>query len=137
MVTAYRNVRGKLEVAGTPTDPVYVIVDGISVTEYNIPGSVPNVPASTKTTIVSQAFVLGTFENLVIGSVSGEDYAKWFLTLNGVDIDIRRTGPDRNLTFDFTGAPLALSPGDVVDLKVEHFFVAQLLDFDATIYGYD
>ena len=137
MVTGYRNVRGIIKASGTPDDPLYVIVDGISVTTFNSPGSVTNVPDTTKTTILTQAFSLGVFENLVMVSVSGEDYAKYFLTLNGVDIDIRRTGPDRNLTFDFTGAPLALVSGDIVDVKVEHFVPASLIDFEATIYGYD
>ena len=120
-----------------PGNPLNVQVDGISVTKFNSSGTVSNVVDTTKTTILSQAFVSGTFENLVIISVSGEDYAKFFLTLNGSDIDIRRTGPDRNLTFDFTGAPLALSPGDIIDVKVEHFNVGDLVDFEATIYGYD
>ena len=111
-------------------------VDGISLTEYNKVGSVTNVAAATKTTIVTQAYVAGTFENLTIVAVSGEDYAKYFVTVNAVDIDIRRSGPDRNLTFMYTGAPYQLSPGDVVDVKVEHFNTGDLVDFDATIYGY-
>jgi hypothetical protein len=76
------------------------------------------------------------FENLTQVSVSGEDYAKFFITLNGSDIDIRRSGPDRNVEFNYTGAPYKLSLGDVVDIKVEHFNTGSLVDFDATIYGY-
>jgi hypothetical protein len=136
MVTAYRNVRGKLKVGGTVTDPVYVIVDGISVTDFSTNASVTNVPDNTKTTILTQAFSAGTFEKIAIVSVSGDDYAKYYLTINGTDIDIRRSGPDRNLQFDFTGAPFDLTTGDVVDIKVEHFNGGSLLDFDATIYGY-
>lgn len=111
-------------------------IEGISLTKYSKVGSVTNVAATTKTTIVSQAYVLGTFENLTEVSVSGEDYAKYFVTVGVTDIDIRRTGPDRNLTFDFKGAPYELSPGDVVSIKVEHFNTGLLVDFDATIYGY-
>ena len=106
---------------------VPVVVEGISVITYNTNGAVTNVADNVKTTILTQAYVATTFENLVMVSVSGTDYAKYFLTLNTVDIDIRRSGPDRNLQFDFTGAPLALSPGDVLDI----------LDFEATIYGYE
>jgi len=124
------------DIDATVTGTVPVVVEGISVVTYNINGSVPNVPDTTKTTILTQAYVASTFENLVMISVSGTDYAKFFLTLNGSDIDIRRTGPDRNLTFDFTGAPLALSPGDIVDVKVEHFNIGSLDDYEATIYGY-
>ena len=111
-------------------------IEGISLTEYNKVGSVSNVAEATKTTIVSQAYVAGTFENLTLVSVSGEDYAKFFVSINTADIDIRRSGPDRNVTFTYTGAPYALNPGDVVDIKVEHFNAGQLVDFDATIYGY-
>lgn len=116
---------------------VPVNVEGISLTKYRVHGAVTDIPHTTKTTILTQSFVAGTFENLVLVSCSGEDYAKYFLTLNTVDVDVRRTGPDRNLQFDFTGAPLKLVTGDVVEVKVEHFFTGDLLDFDATIYGYD
>ena len=113
-----------------------VTVDGISLTEYNVTGGVTNVPATTKTTLLSQAYVAGTFENLTTVSVSGEDYSKFFITLNGTDIDVRRSGPDRNVEFNYTGAPYKLSVGDVIDVKVEHYNTGDLVDFDATIYGY-
>jgi hypothetical protein len=113
-----------------------VTVTGISLTEFNKVGAVTNVADNTKTTIVSQAFVASTFENLTMVTATGEDYAKFFVTLNGTDIDVRRSGPDRNIVFDFTGAPYKLVSGDVVDVKVEHFNTGELVDFDATIYGY-
>jgi len=116
---------------------VPVNVEGISLTKYRKQGAVTDIPHTTRTTIVTQSFVAGTFENLVLVSCSGEDYAKYYLRINTVDVDVRRTGPDRNLQFDFTGAPLKLVIGDVVDIQVEHFFTGDLLDFDATIYGYD
>ena len=137
MVTAYRNVRGSLKVSGTVDDPVFVIVEGISVTNFNVNAAVTNVADSTKTTILTQSFVASTFENLVLVSVSGSYFAKYFLTINGVDIDIRRSSPDRNLQYDFTGAPVEVNIGDTIDIKVEHFDVGQLHDFEATIYGYD
>lgn len=123
------------EVEGTEDDPIYVIVKGISVISYNVDAAITNVPISTKTTILTQAYVAGSFENLVIVSVSGDVYAKYYLTINGTDIDIRRSGPDRNLQYDFTGSPYALTTGDIVDIKVEHFDTG-LYDFEATIYGY-
>ena len=137
MVTAYRNIRGKLKVSGTEGDPVFVVVEGIALTNFTVNAAVTNVADATKTTILTQAFVASTLENITIISVSGSYFAKYFLTLNGVDIDIRRSSPDRNLQFDFTGSPLALVAGDVVDIKVEHFDVGILHDFEATIYGYD
>jgi hypothetical protein len=119
-----------------PQTQVSATIEGISLTEYNTTGSASNVPDNTLTTILTQAYVAGTFQNLTLVSVSGEDYAKFYVVLNGVNIDIRRSGPDRNLTFDYTGAPYKLVAGDVVDVKVEHFVVGSLIDFDATIYGY-
>ena len=119
-----------------PQTQTMTTIEGISLTEFNVTGSATNVVDSTKTTIVSQAYVAGTFENLTLVSVSGENYAKFFVTLNAVDIDIRRSGPDRNVEFNYTGAPYKLVVGDIVDIKVEHFNIGTLVDFDATIYGY-
>lgn len=117
--------------------PIPVVVEGISIINFRKPGAITVIPDNVKTTIVSATFLAGTFENLVIGAVSGTTVAKYFLTIAGVDIDIRRTSPGRNLQFDFTGAPLSLVAGDIVDLKVIHFNVGVFEDFDATLYGYD
>lgn len=110
-------------------------IEGVALSSYKAQGGVINVPANTLTTILT-ANQSATFTNISIVSVSGEDYAKFFLVINGNTIDVRRTGPDRNLTFDYTSNPLALAAGDIVDVKVEHFDVTSLLDFDSTIYGY-
>ncbi len=117
--------------------PLPVTVEGISIINFRKPGAIATIADNVKTTIVTATYLAGTFENLVIGAVSGTTMAKYFLTINGVDVDIRRTSPGRNLQFDFTGAPLALVTGDVVDLKVIHFNTGVFEDFDATIYGYD
>jgi len=127
---------GPIQVQGTEGDPLFVVVQGISIITYNKFDAVIGIADNTKTTILTQSFVADTIENISIISVSGDDYAKYYLTVNNVDIDVRRTGPDRNLQFDFTGSPLALTIGDVVDVKVEHFSIGSFLDFDATIYGY-
>jgi hypothetical protein len=110
-------------------------IEGISLTNFNLLASIVNIAPSVKTTIVSQVYVLGTFENVAMLSVSGTGYAKFFFVRNGVDVDIRRTGPNLNLTYDFTGAPYALAVGDICEIKVEHFNAANQ-DFDGTIYGY-
>ena len=121
--------------------PLPVEVEGISVTKFNKPGTATSVPDNTRTTIVSESYIAGTFENLVILSVSGSITAKYYLQLDTgsgfTDIDVRRTSPDRNLQFDFTGAPYSLSSGDAVRVQVEHFNTGILEDFEATIYGYD
>jgi len=119
------------------TGDVNATIEGISLTDFSKIGSIAGISDNTRTTIVSQAFVLGLFENLVILSVSGTTTAKFYLRINTVDKDVRRTSPGRNLQYDFTGAPLALSVGDIVDVQVEHFNTSSVEDFDATIYGYD
>jgi len=125
---------------GDPVDvtggALHVLVDGIAFSQVQASGTVTNVPDNTKTTIITKTYSVGAFENVAIVSCSGGDYAKFYLTLNGTDIDIRRSGPSRNVEFNLTGAPLALSSGDIIDVKVEHFVGLALLDFDATLYGY-
>ncbi len=117
--------------------PLPVTVEGISIINFRKFGAITSIADNVKTTIVSATYLAGTLENLVIGAVSGTTMAKYFLTIAGVDIDIRRTSPGRNLQFDFTGAPISLVTGDIVDLKVIHFNVGVFEDFDATLYGYD
>ena len=110
-------------------------IDGVALSSYKATGSTVSVPANTLTTILTAPYS-ASFTNISIVSVSGEDYAKFFLVINGTTVDIRRTGPDRNLTYDYTSNPLKLTAGDIVDVKVEHFNAGDLLDFDATVYGY-
>lgn len=114
---------------------IHATIEGMALSSYKASGSATNVPSATLTTIMTQPYSL-TFNNISIISVSGQDYAKFFLVINSIVLDTRRSGPDRNLTFDYTSNPLKLSPGDVVDIKVEHYFTGSLLDFEATIYGY-
>jgi len=124
--------------AGTVTvDGGYInaSVDGISSTTIKATGSITGVGENTRMTILTK-FADDDFMNMSIVSVSGADYAKYFLVINTKDLDIRRSGPDRNLQFDFTGAPIALNYGDIVDVQVEHFVPGQFLDFEATLYGY-
>lgn len=135
MVTAYRNVRGALKVSGTPLDPVYVVVEGISIISFNKIGAITAIAPSTKTTIVSQVYTAGTIENVPLLSASGTNYAKYFFQINAIDVDIRRAAPNLNVDFNFTGAPFALAPGDIVSVAVEHFNAGNE-DFEATIYGY-
>ena len=117
------------------TGSVDTNITGVSLISFQSNGTVSNVVDATKTTIVSATYS-ATFNNVALISVSGGNYAKFFLTINTVDIDIRRTGPALNLEFDFKSNPLGLSSGDVVDIKVEHFNTGSLVDFEATIYGY-
>ena len=110
-------------------------VSGQSATNTIVTGDVTDVADNVLTTILTK--VAGSdLINISIISVSGEDYAKYYLYINGTLIDIRRTGPDRNLQFDYTSNTLSLAYGDIVDVKVQHFNVGATLDFEATLYGY-
>jgi hypothetical protein len=134
MVTGYRNIRGKIKASGTVDDPIFVEVLGISIITFYNEDSITGAASPGPNTIVTQAYVAGTFENLVLVNVSGTNYAKYLLKVNGVTISTLRSGPTYNERFDFTGAPYALTVGDVVTIEEEH--TAGSLDFEATIFGY-
>ena len=112
-----------------------VTVGGVALSSSKAVGSVSNVPANTLTTILTKT-ADANLTNISIVSVSGQDYAKYTLVINGGDIDVRRSGPQRNVQFDYTSNPLKTTTGDVIDIKVEHFFTGETLDFEATIFGY-
>ena len=121
---------------GTVADPLFVKAEGMGLTTFHKFGSVSAVPDTTKTTIVSVTFAVQVIENLSLMVASGDVYAKYYLTLNGVDFEIRRSGPDPNVLFDFRAGAYGLIVGDILDVKVQHFQTGQLLDFNATLYGY-
>lgn len=116
------------------TTPWIVEVEGISIISFYTEGSITSAAAPGPNTIVTQAFVATTFENIVLVQCSGTNYAKYTLRVNGVIISTKRSGPTYNVEFDFTGAPFALTTGDVVTVVEEH--TSGSLDFEATIFGY-
>lgn len=120
----------------TPGNPLSVVVEGISIiTFFKEDNVLAAAPSPTVTTIVTQAFVATTFENVVLVEVSGTNYAKFYLKVNGITLATKRTGPNLNLSFDFTGAPYSLIAGDVVTVDVEHFNAGGE-DFESTLFGY-
>jgi len=139
MVT--RIVQGWKEIITKGTvEPVQVTggsinVVGLGGTTVKAAGTVLALPAFTRATILTVIADIN-FLNLSIISVSGEDYAKFYLVINGDEIDIRRSGPSRNMEFNYTGAPIELAYGDIVDVQVEHYNPSSLVDFDCTIYGF-
>jgi len=92
-----------------------------------------NVIDNTLTTIVT--YTAATDKKISKISVSGTDYAKFQLFLNAVLFETKRSGPERSLDFNFDN-PLALSSGDILDVKVTHYATGLLADFESTIYGY-
>jgi len=135
MTVELRRVVSQPPVTGTPLDPLYVIVQGISLTKFFKEASTLGIAPLTETTLITQVFTATTFENLVIAAVSGTNYAKYKLKVNGTTVWTKRTGPDLNKDFDYTGAPYELGPGDVVTVTVEHFNAGNE-DFDASLFGY-
>ena len=134
MVTNYSHVRGKLKASGSVDDPLFVVVQGISIITFYNEDSITGAASPGPNTIITQSFVLGTFENIVLIEMSGTNYAKYILKVNGVIIATKRSGPTYNEKFDFTGAPYALTIGDTVTIEEEH--TSGSLDFESTIFGY-
>jgi len=110
-------------------------VRGVSAVTYKGVGTANNVADGVRTTIFSVVAddLLLNITNVV---VSGEAYAKYFLVYNAADLDVRRSGPDRNLEFDFKGSAWELNYGDIIDVQVEHSVTSELLNFGCTVYGY-
>lgn len=67
-------------------------------------------------------------------SVSGTTYAKYQIFLDTVLVETKRSGPDRSLDFTFNSA-FGMDVGQVLDVKVTHYGVGVLADFESTIYG--
>lgn len=119
------NLRGT-----TDSDPIHtseVIVNALAVDAET------NVPDNSQTTIVTYTVIADTRLSKIV--VSGTDYAKFELFKNAVLVETRRTGPERNLDFNFDN-PLMLSTGDVLDVKVTHYNTGVLANFESTVYGY-
>lgn len=125
-------------VDGTTKKALNVFVDGGSVTtdpiatSFLVVGSALNVPASTLTTITT--YTAASAKKITQISVSGQVYGKFQLFKNTVLFETRRTSPERSLDFMFN-SPLTLMPGDVLDVKVTHFQIGELSDFESTVYG--
>lgn len=74
-------------------------------------------------------------DRLVQVTCSGTGYAKFQVFLNSTLIDTKRSGPDRNVMFQYDH-PLKLTAADVVDVKVTHYNVGVSEDFEAYIFGF-
>lgn len=95
-------------------------------------GSVTGVNDNIETTIMTHTF-LG---NQTVGDiqVSGSEYAKFIFYINTVKSFVIRSGPMRQANL-FLQRPLNFSVGDVLDIKVIHYYVGVTADFDVTLLG--
>ena len=92
-----------------------------------------SVPSNTLTTVLT---LTANGTNMITTiSFSGEDYAKFGFYVNSTLKETMRTGPQRNGRFYFVH-PYTLESGDVVDVKVTHYFTGETLDFESTLYGF-
>lgn len=96
-------------------------------------GSQTAVSDNTLTTV--STLTANGFNRLVQISCSGTVYAKWLLYINSVLKETRRSGPERNLYFTYNH-PIKLVTGDVVDIKVIHYSLGTLEDFETTFYAF-
>jgi hypothetical protein len=91
------------------------------------------VAANTLTTILSFTAIATT--NIALLTASGQDYAKYDLFVDSVQIGTKRSGPSRNVEWSFQ-MPLALDIASVLQIKVTHFYTAETVDFEAGMYAF-
>lgn len=95
-------------------------------------GSQTGVTANLLTTIVT--YTAGATSKITRIGASGTEYAKYQLFKNTNLIETKRTGPERSIDFIFN-SPLIMNSGDIVDVKVTHFYTGNTVDFEASVYG--
>ena len=94
--------------------------------------SAVDVPADTKTTVVTITAAVDTYITKVVGS--GDDQAKWGLVVDTVDQNFQNTD-NYAREWDFAH-PWKIPAGSILDLKVEHPIDGEQLNFAGTIWGY-
>ena len=96
-------------------------------------GSTGLIGPNVNTTIVTISPLADTFLTHII--CSGHEYAKFTLVINSSAKFTRRSGPSRDVIWDFI-SPLGLSAGQIFDVKVIHFRTGETADFESTLMGY-
>ena len=92
-----------------------------------------DVPSGVTTTIVSFTAAVDTFITRI--ECSGHDYAKFTIEIDTAIKFTKRSGPSRDAEWDFV-SPLKILAGQIVDVRVEHFYTGDVGDYDATVLGY-
>jgi len=113
---------GQISSSGTMVTPAEVLAKS----------SASNVPADTRTTVVTITASVDTYVTKIVGS--GEDHAQWILVVDTVDQNFKNSD-DYGREWNFTN-PWKIQAGSVLDLKVEHPIDGEQLDFAGTIWGY-
>ena len=95
-------------------------------------GSATTVPSSTLSTILT---LTATQDHKISRiSCSGDAYAKYQLFIDTVLKETKVSAPNYAIDFDFNPT-LLLSNGQVLDVKVTHFYPTETADFDSTVYS--
>jgi len=90
---------------------------------------------NTLITLLTITPVVDTFVTKIV--CSGDIYAKFTLTIAATDRFFRRSGPDRDVVWDFKSSPLKLALGSPLDIKVFHCWDdGGTYDFETTVLGY-
>jgi len=94
--------------------------------------AITGVANSIETTVASYT----STGEITIGDIvtSGTDYARYNIYVNTVLQFVIRSGPTRQANLALN-RPLQLTTGDVVDVKVIHYYTTHTADFEATILG--
>lgn len=99
-----------------------------------IQGSVSTVPDNALTTIVSYTNTSGgdLWLNMVTGTGNLDALYTLFINTNEID-NLNSAEQDRNVKFAFVKA-IKVANGDIIDVKVKHFYNGKSGDFKSTIY---
>jgi hypothetical protein len=95
-------------------------------------GSISTVPDNTLSTILTLNAT--TNHKIVKVSCSSHLYAKYMLYVDTNLIETRIASPNRTIDFNFN-PPLLINNGQIVDIKVIHYFLGETPDFQSTIYS--
>lgn len=95
-------------------------------------GLISDVPDNVLTTILT--LTASQDHKIMRISCSGTDYAKYQLFIDTVLIETKRSSPERSIDFIFP-SPLLLNNGQILDVKVTHYYVSELANFESTIYS--
>lgn len=97
-----------------------------------VTGNVGTVPSNTLTTILT--LNASTIHKIARISCSGEDYAKYQIFIDNILKETRRSSPERTIDFIFNPT-LLLNNGQILDVKVTHYYTGDLSSFESTIYS--
>ena len=110
----------------TPVSSVFLPV---SVKAFS---AITGVPDGIETTILTYAPIGDeTIGDFILG---GSDYARFNIYINTFLQFVIRSGPSRNASLQLQ-RPIQFGLGDIIDIKVVHYYTAATADFEATILG--